>query len=44
MYTLPKIERFNHNVLSKYHIYKSVFITLTFDAIEDAEFPVVNNM
>ncbi|WP_333600381.1 phosphoenolpyruvate carboxylase [Flavobacterium sp.] len=35
MYTLPKIERFNQNVLSKYHIYNSVFITLPFDAIDN---------
>ena len=35
MYTLPKIERFNQNVLSKYNIYNSVFITLPFDAIND---------
>jgi phosphoenolpyruvate carboxylase len=35
MYTLPKIERFNQNVLSKYNIYNSVFITLPFDAIDN---------
>ncbi|WNM18396.1 phosphoenolpyruvate carboxylase [Flavobacterium capsici] len=35
MYTLPKIERFNQNVLSKYHVYNSVFITLPFDAIDN---------
>lgn len=35
MYTLPKIERFNQNVLSKYQIYNSVFITLPFDAIDN---------
>lgn len=35
MYTLPKIERFNQNVMSKYHIYNSVFITLPFDAIDN---------
>ena len=34
MYTLPKIERFNQDVLSKYHIYNSVFITLPFDSID----------
>lgn len=33
MYTLPKIERFNQNVLSKYQIYNSVFLTLPFDSI-----------
>ena len=35
MYTLPKIERFNQSVLSKYQIYNSVFITLPFDAIDN---------
>ncbi|OYU81760.1 MAG: phosphoenolpyruvate carboxylase [Flavobacterium sp. BFFFF1] len=35
MYTPPKIERFNENVLSKYHIYNSVFITLPFDSIDN---------
>ncbi|MEC4005196.1 phosphoenolpyruvate carboxylase [Flavobacterium sp. SUN052] len=35
MYTLPKIERFNQNVLSKYHIYNSIFITLPFDSIDN---------
>ena len=35
MYTPSKIERFNQNVLSKYHIYNSVFITLPFDAIDN---------
>jgi phosphoenolpyruvate carboxylase len=35
MYTPPKIERFNQNVLSKYHIYNSIFITLPFDAIDN---------
>jgi phosphoenolpyruvate carboxylase len=35
MYTLPVIERFNQNVLLKYHIYNSVFITLPFDAIDN---------
>ncbi len=29
----PKIERFNHNVLTKYQIYNSIFITLPFDTI-----------
>ncbi len=33
MYTPTKIERFNQNVLSKYHIYNSIFITLPFDSI-----------
>ncbi|WP_426485080.1 phosphoenolpyruvate carboxylase [Flavobacterium sp. 2] len=35
MYTLPKIERFNQDVLSKYYIYNSVFITLPFDSIDN---------
>jgi phosphoenolpyruvate carboxylase len=35
MYTLPIIERFNQNVLSKYYIYNSVFITLPFDSIDN---------
>lgn len=35
MYTLPKIERFNQNVLSKYQIYNSIFITLPFDSIDN---------
>ena len=35
MYTLPKLERFNQEVLSKYHIYNSVFITLPFDSIDN---------
>jgi len=33
MYTLPKIERFQQNVASKYTIYNSVFMTLPFDDI-----------
>ena len=33
MYTLPKIDRFNQNVVAKYAIYNSIFITLPFDAI-----------
>jgi phosphoenolpyruvate carboxylase len=37
MYTLQKIERFNQNVLSKYNIYNSVFITLPFDSIDNTE-------
>jgi len=35
MYTHPKIERFNEEVLSKYNIYNSVFITLPFDSIDN---------
>jgi phosphoenolpyruvate carboxylase len=35
MYTLPKIERFNQSVLSKYYVYNSVFLTLPFDAIDN---------
>ena len=35
MYTLPKIESFNQNVLSKYQIYNSLFLTLPFDEIDN---------
>ncbi|HQA74237.1 phosphoenolpyruvate carboxylase [Flavobacterium sp.] len=35
MYTLPKMERFNQNVVSKYQVYNSVFMTLPFDAIDN---------
>lgn len=35
MYKLPKIERFNQNVLFKYQIYNSIFITLPFDSIDN---------
>ncbi|WP_299057798.1 phosphoenolpyruvate carboxylase [uncultured Polaribacter sp.] len=35
MNTLPKLDRFNENVLSKYQIYNSVFTTLPFDTIDD---------
>ncbi len=35
MYTHPKIERFNEEVLSKYNIYNSVFITLPFASIDN---------
>ena len=35
MYTLPKIERFNQNVLSKYQVYNSVFLTLPFASIDN---------
>ncbi|OCB78581.1 phosphoenolpyruvate carboxylase [Flavobacterium crassostreae] len=35
MYTLPKMERFDQNVLSKYSIYNSIFITLPFDSIDN---------
>ncbi len=38
MYTLPKIARFNQNVLSKYQIYNSVFMTLLFDSIDDLQY------
>ncbi|WP_025663657.1 phosphoenolpyruvate carboxylase [Aquimarina megaterium] len=31
----PKIERFNENVLAKYQIYNSIFITLPFDTISN---------
>ena len=30
-----KIERFNENVLSKYQIYNSIFLTLPFDTISN---------
>lgn len=33
MYTSPKLERFEENVLSKYQIYNSILITLPFDNI-----------
>ena len=33
MSTQPKLTRFNQNVLSKYQIYNSIFMTLPFDAI-----------
>ncbi|NNK39114.1 MAG: phosphoenolpyruvate carboxylase [Winogradskyella sp.] len=33
MPTAPKLTRFNTNVLSKYRIYNSIFMTLPFDAI-----------
>jgi phosphoenolpyruvate carboxylase len=35
MFTLPRIERFNQNVLSKYQVYNSVFLTLPFDSIDN---------
>ena len=35
MTKLPKLARFNENVLSKYQIYNSIFITLPFDSIND---------
>ncbi|MEH1006118.1 phosphoenolpyruvate carboxylase [Winogradskyella sp. ECml5-4] len=33
MSTQPKLTRFNQNVLSKYQIYNSIFMTLPFDAV-----------
>ena len=33
MSTLPKLTRFKQNVMSKYQIYNSIFMTLPFDAI-----------
>jgi len=33
MHKLPKLTRFNENVLAKYRIYNSIFMTLPFDAI-----------
>ena len=35
MYVPTKLERFNENVLSKYQIYNSIFMTLPFDAINN---------
>ena len=35
MSALPKLTRFNENVLSKYQIYNSVFMTLPFDTINN---------
>jgi phosphoenolpyruvate carboxylase len=35
MYTLTKTERFNREVLSKYQVYNSLFLTLPFDAIDN---------
>ena len=31
----PKLARFNENVLSKYQIYNSIFMTLPFDAVSN---------
>ena len=33
MPTQPKLTRFNQNVLSKYQIYNSIFVTLPFDTV-----------
>ena len=35
MTSIPKLARFNNNVLSKYQIYNSIFITLPFDTINN---------
>ena len=35
MSALPELTRFNDNVLSKYQIYNSIFITLPFDTIDN---------
>lgn len=35
MTAIPKLARFNNNVLSKYQIYNSIFITLPFDSINN---------
>lgn len=35
MNTQPKLKRFNQNILSKYQIYNSIFITLPFDSIRN---------
>jgi len=34
MFRQPKLKRFNENVLAKYQIYNSIFMTLPFDKIE----------
>ena len=35
MSEFPKLTRFNDNVLSKYQIYNSIFMTLPFDTISN---------
>ena len=35
MYKLPKIDRFNQEVLFKYYIYNSIFTTLPFDSVDN---------
>ncbi|UZO79974.1 phosphoenolpyruvate carboxylase [Aquimarina sp. ERC-38] len=35
MARLPKVERFNHYVLTKYEIYNSIFMTLPFDSVSN---------
>ena len=35
MSTQPKLKRFNQNILTKYQIYNSIFITLPFDNIRN---------
>ncbi len=35
MSVLPKLARFNENILSKYQIYNSIFMTLPFDTISN---------
>ena len=35
MITQPKSKRFNQNILTKYQIYNSIFITLPFDDISN---------
>ena len=35
MSALPKLTLFNDNVLSRYQIYNSIFVTLPFDTIRD---------
>ncbi|MVO09509.1 phosphoenolpyruvate carboxylase [Flavobacterium sp. TP390] len=35
MYSLPKLERFEQNVASKFNIYNSIFITLPYDEINN---------
>ena len=38
MYKETRLERFQNNVLSQYHVYNSVFTTLPFDSIKDTGF------
>ena len=45
MNTQPKSKRFNQNILTKYQIYNSIFITLPFDNISNTGvlMPLLNN-
>ena len=46
MITQPKLKRFNQNILTKYQIYNSIFITLPFDSIRNTGelLPLFNNV